>query len=124
CYSTPLPALPPTAAAASQSIPWGSPSFILHNGTLCCNSLTEVRDGIGAVDGQILDLLAQRAGYVKEATRFKSTIDAVDVPPRDEEVIQATVNASSTTRPRLPEIIAAGVFETIINSSVPFEKCV
>jgi len=75
CYSTPLPALPPTAAAASRSIPWGSPSFILHNGTLCCNSLTEVRDGIDAVDGQISDLLAQKAGYVKAATRFKSTID-------------------------------------------------
>jgi len=47
----------------------------------------------------------------------------VDVPSRDEEVIQAAVNASSATKPRLPEIIAVGVFEAIINSSVPFEKC-
>ena len=48
----------------------------------------------------------------------------MDVPSRDEQVIQGAVNASSSTTPVLPEIIAAGVFGAIINSSVPFEKCV
>jgi hypothetical protein len=48
----------------------------------------------------------------------------VDVPSRDGEVIQGAVDASNTTTPRLPEIITAGVFEAIINSSVPFQKCV
>jgi len=56
CYSTPLPELPPSVIAVNRSIPWASPTFILPNGTLCCDSLTEVRDRIDAVDTQILNL--------------------------------------------------------------------
>jgi chorismate mutase len=36
--------------------------------------LTQIRDGIDDLDAQILQLLAQRAGFVREATRFKSTL--------------------------------------------------
>ena len=33
------------------------------------------------------------------------------------------MNPLGSTKPVLPEVIAAGVFGAIINSSVPFEKC-
>ena len=63
-----------------------------------------------------------RAAYVREATRFKSTLDTVDVPVRDSQVIdEAAGNASHF---HLPENVAFAVFSAIINSSVPFEKCV
>lgn len=137
CYKDPLPSVPPSAA--NRTVPWGSPS--MKNGSqTCCSSLDEVRAGIDKVDAELLKLLSQRyerhlnlsihrdtidvsrAAYVREATRFKPTHDAVDVPSRDQEVIDSAVaNASAV---HLPQIIAKQVFTAIINSSVPFEYCV
>ncbi|KUJ18199.1 uncharacterized protein LY89DRAFT_614785, partial [Mollisia scopiformis] len=124
CYATTLPPLPTSIASGNRTIPWGSPALTLPNGTLCCGSLDQVRDGIDDVDTQLLQLLALRAGYVREATRFKATLDAVDVPSRDLEVIQDAVDAANSTTPPLPATIAKSVFEAIINASVPFEQCI
>ncbi|CZT02859.1 uncharacterized protein RAG0_09853 [Rhynchosporium agropyri] len=124
CYASPLPPLSPLSLTTSRPTPWGKPAFTLPNGTLCCDSLTQVRAGINAIDAQLVELLAQRAAFVREATRFKRTIDSIDVPARDREVIEGAVNASRKTEPRLPETIARAVFEAIINASVPFEECV
>ncbi|KAH7351156.1 hypothetical protein BKA65DRAFT_536179 [Rhexocercosporidium sp. MPI-PUGE-AT-0058] len=124
CYSSSLPPLPPSISSENRTIPWGTPAFTLPNGTLCCSSLAQVRDGINEINEQLVELLAQRAAFVREATRFKATLDTVDVPSRDKEVIEGAVNASRTTKPRLPETIARAVFEAIINASVPFEMCI
>jgi len=51
-------------------------------------------------------------------------VEDVDVPSRDAAVIQGAVDAANGTSPPLPQVIARGVFEAIINSSVPFEECV
>jgi chorismate mutase len=63
-----------------------------------------------------------RAGYVREATRFKATRDTVDVPSRDQQVIDNAV--ASAIAVHLPQTIARAVFTTILNSSVSFELCV
>ena len=63
-------------------------------------------------------------GPVREATRFKSTLDTVDVPSRDAAVIEGAVAAANSTHPPLPVTVARGVFEAILNASVPFEECV
>lgn len=120
CYTS----FGPSLSNATRSIPWGTPSFLLPNGTICCESLSQIRAGIDDIDTQLLNLLAQRAAYVREATRFKSTLDTVDVPIRDQEVIEDAVAKANETMPRLPEVIARSVFEAIINGSVPFEECV
>jgi len=122
CYSSSLHSLTPNAE--NRTIPWGTPKFYLPNGTLCCGSLDEVRAGIDEVDSLLLSLLAQRAAYVREATRFKSTLDTVDVPSRDAEVISGAVAVANNTAPPLPETIARIVFTAILNASVPFEECV
>jgi chorismate mutase len=63
-----------------------------------------------------------RAAYVREATRFKATHDAVNVPARGKQVINdAEANATAV---HLPQTIAKAVFTAIINSSVLFEYCV
>ncbi|CAL3972882.1 unnamed protein product [Diplocarpon coronariae] len=124
CYNSPLPPLPSFASTQNRTIPWGAPTFALPNGTLCCDSLSQIRAGIDDVDAQLLELLAMRAAYVREATRFKGTLATVDVPSRNTVVIEGAVNSSRETNPRLPETIARAVFETIINASVPFEKCI
>ena len=61
---------------------------------------------------------------VREATRFKTTLDTVDVPSRDTAVIEGAVAAANSTTPPLPQTVARGVFEAILNASVPFEECV
>lgn len=119
CYGEVLPNLP--APPENRTIPWGSPR-IVNGSTTCCSSLDEVRTGIDVVDAQLLSLLAQRAAFVREATRFKSTHDTVDVPSRDQQVIDnAMANATAF---HLPQTIAKAVFTAIINTSVPFELCV
>ncbi|KAF8803374.1 hypothetical protein BYT27DRAFT_7195690 [Phlegmacium glaucopus] len=119
CYGEPLPDVP--LSKDNRTVPWATPSIV--NGTsTCCSSLDEVRAGIDAVDAQLLELLSQRAGYVREATRFKVTRNTVDVPSRDQQVIDSAV--TSATALHLPETIARAVFTTILNSSVAFELCV
>lgn len=59
---------------------------------------------------------------MREATRFKSTRETVDVPSRDRQVIaQAVENAPQY---HLPRVIAKAVYSAIIKASVNFELCV
>ncbi|MHC3994614.1 chorismate mutase [Thiomicrolovo sp. ZZH C-3] len=53
-----------------------------------CNSLAEVRDEIDQLDDQIVELIAKRNNYIKQAARFKNTIDEVKAPDRIDGVIQ------------------------------------
>lgn len=52
-----------------------------------CASLDEVRTHIDHLDRQIVALLAQRGGYVKQAARFKQSAAEVHAPQRVEQVI-------------------------------------
>jgi hypothetical protein len=63
-----------------------------------------------------------RAAFVREATRFKTMHNLVDVPARDSQVIDGAV--CNATVLHLPETIAKAVFSAIINASLSFELCV
>jgi chorismate mutase len=63
-----------------------------------------------------------RASYVREATRFKSTLADVNDPSRNQQVIQGAVDAAPSVH--LPQVVAETVYEGIINSSVLFEECI
>lgn len=52
-----------------------------------CSSLKEIRANIDRIDRQIVALLAERGGYVKQAAHFKKTPDEVKAPQRVEQVI-------------------------------------
>ena len=67
--------------------------YILSN-VVDCNSIEEVRSNIDRIDRQIVALLAERGGFVKQAVRFKNTTDDVKAPQRVEQVI-AKVTALS-----------------------------
>jgi isochorismate pyruvate lyase len=51
-------------------------------------SLEEVRESIDGVDREIVRLLAEREGYVRQAARFKETREEVEAPKRVEQVIE------------------------------------
>lgn len=59
-----------------------------------CKSIEEVRSNIDRVDRQIVTLLAERGGYVKQAARFKKTTDDVKAPQRVEQVIAKVTTLS------------------------------
>ncbi|KAG1774646.1 chorismate mutase [Suillus placidus] len=120
CYFDPLPSIPPSTD--NRTIPWGEPTIQYANGTTCCSSLDEVRAQLDTIDAQLLQLLSTRASYVREATRFKATSADVNDPSRNQQVIQAAVDAAPSVH--LPQIIAQIVYEGIVNSSVLFEECI
>ena len=49
-----------------------------------CNSLEEVRERIDQIDRSMVDLIAQRGGFVAQAARFKKDTTAVRAPARVE----------------------------------------
>ena len=53
-----------------------------------CNSLKEVREEIDRLDDRIVELIAERNQYIKQAARFKNTIAEVKAPDRIDAVIQ------------------------------------
>ncbi|KAG1719756.1 chorismate mutase, partial [Suillus lakei] len=120
CYYDPLPSIPPSTD--NRTIPWGKPTIQYANGTTCCSSLDQVREQLNTIDAQLLQLLSTRASYVREATRYKATIADVNVPSRNQEVIQGAVDAAPSVH--LPQIVAKKVYEGMINSSVLFEECI
>jgi isochorismate pyruvate lyase len=52
-----------------------------------CSTIEEVRQKIDQIDRQIVALIAERGGYVKQAVQFKKTANDVRAPQRGEEVI-------------------------------------
>ncbi|MBN2870863.1 MAG: chorismate mutase [Campylobacterales bacterium] len=52
-----------------------------------CQSLEEVREYIDRLDDQIVELIAARNGYVKQAAKFKHSIDEIKGKERMETVM-------------------------------------
>jgi isochorismate pyruvate lyase len=52
-----------------------------------CRSLDEVRTNIDRIDRQIVSLLAERGGYVRQAAGFKQSMADVQAPRRVEQVV-------------------------------------
>jgi isochorismate pyruvate lyase len=53
-----------------------------------CRSLQEVRDEIDELDDRIVELIAKRNDYIKQAAKFKDTVEEVKAPDRIDDVIQ------------------------------------
>ena len=53
-----------------------------------CNSLEEVRAEVDAIDEIIIAQIAKRNAYIKQAAKFKNSVDEVKAPERVEAVIQ------------------------------------
>lgn len=69
-----------------------------------CESLAEVREQIDRLDAQIVQLLAERGGYVLAAARFKANPAEVRAPQRVEQVI-ARVRALAEAQGALPDVV-------------------
>jgi isochorismate pyruvate lyase len=85
-----------------------------------CNSLTEVRRQIDALDDQIAPLLCRRLFFVQQAAKFKSSKDAVVVPSRVGEIIRR-VRAVAEAYKINPAVLEH-VYRTIIDDFTLEEK--
>jgi isochorismate pyruvate lyase len=52
-----------------------------------CRSLEEIREGMDALDREIIRILALRVAYVKSAARFKTSSSDVAAPDRVQKVL-------------------------------------
>lgn len=84
-----------------------------------CKSIEEVRSNIDRIDRQIVTLLAERGGYVKQAARFKKTTDDVKAPQRVEQVI-AKVTTLSQELGANPSVTAQ-VYRAMISAFINAE---
>ncbi len=75
-------------------------------------SLEEVRLNIDFIDQQIVQLLGERHFYVKQAAKYKTSIDDVKAPARVEAVITKVRNVA------MQNDIDAGIVETIYRTMI------
>jgi len=81
--------------------------------------MAEVRAQIDQLDEQIVDLLSERAGYVRQAARIKARREEIVDPPRIEDVV-AKVRARGA-RGGLPAELIEPLYRQLIDRFIALE---
>ena len=84
-----------------------------------CHSLEEVRQEIDTIDDQILELMAQRNNYIKQAAHFKQSVEEVKAPERIEYVLER-VRHKALTHGLNPHLVSK-IYEQMIEEMVESE---
>jgi isochorismate pyruvate lyase len=84
-----------------------------------CVSMTDVREGVDALDRALVALLAERQRYMDAAARIKSDRGAVRDEARIEQVVERVKAAARAAG--LSEAIAEPVWRTLIDRSIAHE---
>ena len=85
-----------------------------------CTSLAAVRQQIDRIDQQLVGLLAERGGYVRQAARFKANAAAVAAPQRVAAVL-ARVDALASELGADRQVVAA-VWRAMIDAFIVAEQ--
>jgi isochorismate pyruvate lyase len=84
-----------------------------------CETMTDVRQGVDALDRELVALLAERQRYMDAAARIKPDRTAVRDEARIEDVV-AKVKAAARAA-GLSEEIAEPVWRTLIDRCIAYE---
>ena len=84
-----------------------------------CKDLNEIRENIDRIDNQIVQLIAERSCYVKQAAGFKKNIVEVNAPQRVEIVLNK-VRKLAEENDVSPDIVE-NIYRTMINSFIRLE---
>lgn len=84
-----------------------------------CRTMKEVRQGVDSVDAALVELLAQRFGYMRAAARIKQDREAVRDELRKKAVIDAAVDAARSNG--VPEDLVAQFWEDLVETSIAYE---
>ncbi len=84
-----------------------------------CQTMTEVRDGVDALDQAIVRLIAKRYGYMDAAARIKTDRNVVRDEARKTQVLD---NVEETARRLgLPAAEVRAIWESLVESSIAYE---
>ncbi len=85
-----------------------------------CNSLEEVREEIDRVDADILHLIAKRKAYVKQAAKFKHSIDEIKADERIDDVVDHVRHLALTlgVSPNMVTDIYKQMIEEMVESEI------
>lgn len=84
-----------------------------------CQTMTDVRAGVDALDRELVRLLVIRQGYMSAAARIKQDRDAVHDEARIEDVVTKVVTEAKTLG--LSSDIAEPVWRKLIERCIAFE---
>lgn len=84
-----------------------------------CTTMAEVREGVDAIDRMLVQLIAERQGYMDAAARIKTDRNVVHDRARIEDVV-AKVKAAAREA-GLSEAIAEPVWRTLIDRCIAYE---
>ena len=85
-----------------------------------CDSLADVRSAIDQIDAMLVDLLAERGRYVREAARFKRNQTEVAAPDRVKQVIDKALAHALATGAE-PEVVEA-VYRSMVAAFIQIES--
>ena len=84
-----------------------------------CDTMTEVRAGVDAVDAQLIDLLAVRFAYMDAAARIKAERSAVRDEARKQQVLRNVQNAAREVG--VSAEVVADIWEHLVEASIAYE---
>lgn len=84
-----------------------------------CQTMVDVREGVDALDRELVALLATRFGYMRAAARIKPTRDAVRDEDRKASVIAAAVAEAKASG--VPTDVVADIWERLVEGSIAYE---
>jgi len=84
-----------------------------------CQTMVEVREGVDALDRELVALLAKRFGYMRAAARIKPGRDAVRDEARKASVIAAAVAEAEAQG--IPGDVVADIWERLVEGSIAYE---
>ena len=84
-----------------------------------CQTMTEVRAGIDAIDRQVVDLIARRFRFMDAAARIKPDRGVVRDEIRKAEVLANVDRAAETAG--VDRSLMAGIYEELIERSIAYE---
>ena len=84
-----------------------------------CNTMTEVREGVDALDRELVAILVRRQAYITAAARIKQNRNAVHDEARIEDVVAKVLVQARAQG--LSEQIAEPVWRKLIERCIAFE---
>ena len=84
-----------------------------------CQTLEEVRSEVDVIDEQIIAFMAKRNAYIKQAAKFKKSVDEVKADDRVEAVIQ-NVRQKALAYDMNPNMLE-DIYKLMINEMVETE---
>jgi len=84
-----------------------------------CQTMAEVREGVDALDRELVGLLVRRQAYMSAAARIKQDREAVHDDARIEDVVEKVV--AEARKQGLSENIAEPVWRKLIERCIAFE---